>query len=266
MPMEYQTSTGLLGVGGHVVVDELVAALFDAGEVGVGVDQVDAIVKELCPVVGGDLVEVCDQFGALVGNDQRAGVAAFAEEDRLEVVERFLVVGELADEGVGVEPEELTLLVVVLSALPVRPRRCAAAQDAGGDGGVFGRAPLAAGFVVEISGGEGEHFAVLLLVLEAGAGGEDVSEVLRHALVDPEQVALLRGGEVGLIQPRRAPILAVPGVGELVGEQVGHAELVGVVGEVLLADTVIGGLAVFEAHAAGGVGKGQEQVVLRVVM
>ncbi len=151
------------GLGGLVGEDELVAALFDAGEVGVGVDGVDAVVHEGGPVVLDDLVEVGDELVAVVGDDERAGVAAFGEEDVEEVGEGLLVVGELADEGVGVEPEELALLVVVLAALPVGPGGVAAAEDAGGDGGVFGAAPLAAGLVVEVGGGDGEHVAVLVL-------------------------------------------------------------------------------------------------------
>jgi hypothetical protein len=116
-------------------------------------------------------MKVGDEFVAVVGDDERAGVSAFGEEDVEEVGEGFFVVGEFADRGVSVEPEELALLVVVLPAFPVGPRRVAAAKDAGGDGGVFGAAPLAAGLVVEIGGGRGEHVAVLLLVFEAGAGG-----------------------------------------------------------------------------------------------
>jgi len=68
-----------------------------------------------------------------------------------EVGEGLLVVGFLTDEGVGVEPEEFALLVVVLAALPVGPGGVAAAEDAGGDGGVFGRTPLAAGLVVKLA-------------------------------------------------------------------------------------------------------------------
>ena len=84
---------------------------------------------------------------------------------------------------------------------------------------------IAAGLVVELGGGEGEHVAVGGLGLEAGARGEDVAEVLRHALIDPEQRALLHLGEVVLVEVEGAAVLAVPGVGELVGEEVGVAEL-----------------------------------------
>jgi hypothetical protein len=54
-------------------------------------------------------------------------------------------------------------------------------------------------------------------------------------------------------------------VGELVGEQVGLGELVGVVGEALFADAVVGGLAVLEAFAAGDVREREEEVVDVVV-
>ena len=208
-----------------VLVDDLVAAAGDAVEVGVGVDEVDAVVDEAGPVVLDDVVEVGDELVAVVGDDERAGVAALAEEDVEEVGEGFLVVGELADLGVGVEPEELAFLVVVLAATPVGPGGTVGAEDAGGDGGVFGGTPVAAGLVVELRGGDGEDVAVGGLGLEAGARGEDVAEVLRHALIDPEQRALLHLGEVVLVEVVGAAVLAVPGVGELVGEEVGVGEL-----------------------------------------
>ena len=49
------------------------------------------------------------------------------------------------------------------------------------------------------------------------------------------------------------------------GEEIGVAELVGVVGEAFFAYAVVGGLAVLEALAGGGVGEGEEEVVLVVV-
>ena len=55
-------------------------------------------------------------------------------------------------------------------------------------------------------------------------------------------------------------------MGELVGEEVGLGELVEDVGEALLADAVVGGLAVLQAFAAGDVGEGEEEVVDVVVV
>ena len=215
-PSEYQTlgaapprpfaavQRGLLRGAGMVCVDELVAAALDAVEVGVGVDEVDAVVDEGGPVVGGDLVEVGDELLAVVGDDERAGVAALAEEDVQEVGEGLLVVGELADEGVGVEPEELAFLVVVLAATPVGPgrgrrragcwRRWRCLRWSASRGRACSREWRRRG-----RAGRG----TAAWVLEAGAGGEDVAHVLRHAFVDPEERALLQGGEVGLIEVGR---------------------------------------------------------------
>ena len=127
------------------------------------------------------------------------------------------------------------------------------------------RAPLAAGLVVQVAAESGEDVAVLLLRLEAGAGGEHVAQVLRHAFVDPEEGALLHLGEVVLVEVEGAAILAVPGVGELVGEEVGFGELMGVVGEAFFAYAVVGGLAVLEAFATGYVGEREKEVVDVVV-
>ncbi len=182
-----------------------------------------------------------------------------------EVGEGLLVVGELADEGVGVEPEELSLLSSPgrASSWPqagLPPRRMLAAMAVSSVG-----APVAAGLVVEVGGGGGEYVAILRLRLEAGARGEDVAEVLGHALVYPEQRALLHLVEVGLIEVEGAAVLAVPGVGELVGEKVGLNELMRVVREAFFSYAVVGGLAVLEAFAAGDVREREQEVVDVVV-
>ena len=137
--------------------------MLDTGEVGALVDQVDAVVQEGCPVIRHDLVQVVDELLTVVGDDERAGVTTLGQKDLQEVGEGFLVAGELADGHVGVEPEQFALLVVVLAALPVGPGGIAAAQDAGGDGGVVGAAPVAARLVVQVGGGERQHVAVLRL-------------------------------------------------------------------------------------------------------
>ncbi|MEA2261899.1 MAG: hypothetical protein QOJ51_4724 [Acidobacteriaceae bacterium] len=178
---------GALGGVGLVGVHEFVAAAPDAVEIGMRIDVVDALADEGGPVVLDDLVEVGDELVAVIGDDERAGVTAFGQEDVQEVGEALLIVGLLADESVGVEPEELSLLVVVLATTPVGPCGVASAEDAGGDGGVFGRTPVAAGLVIEVSSGHGEDVAILCLRLEAGARSEDVAEVLRHALINPEE-------------------------------------------------------------------------------
>ena len=58
-----------------------------------------------------------------------------------EISERFLVIGELPDQGVGIEPKQLAFLVVILPAAPVRPVRAAASQDTRSYGGIIGGSP-----------------------------------------------------------------------------------------------------------------------------
>ena len=76
-----------------ILVDDLEPPRVIAVEVGVGVDEVDAVVHEGGPVEGGYFVEVVDELFAVVGDDEWAGVAALAEEDVEEVGEGLLVVG-----------------------------------------------------------------------------------------------------------------------------------------------------------------------------
>ncbi len=104
------------------------------------------------------------------------------------------------------------------------------------------------------------------LGLEAGAGGEDVAEVLRHAFVDPEELSVLGLVEVGLIEAGGTAIFSVPGVSELVGEEIGVGELALGAGIGALGDAVVGGLAMLEAFATGDVREGEEEVVLVVVV
>jgi hypothetical protein len=88
---------------------------------------------------------------------------------------------------------------------------------------------------------------------------------LGHAFVDPEEGALLHLGEVGLIEVEGAAVFSVPGVGELVGEEVGFGELMRGIGESFFAYAVVGGLAVLEAFATGDVRERKEEVVDVVV-
>ena len=202
-----------------------------------------------------DFVEVFDELGAVVDDDLRAGVAALAEEDVEEVRERLLVVRQLTNLGVGIEPQELAFLVVILPATPVGPRLVASAKNACGNRGVVGGAPQSATFGVEVGGRGSEEIAVTGLRLEACACSEHVAEVLRHAFIDPEQLTLLGSREVRLVEVVWAAVLAVPRVRELVREQIGDAKLMHLVGEAVFANAVVGRLAVLETFAAGDVRK-----------
>jgi hypothetical protein len=88
---------------------------------------------------------------------------------------------------------------------------------------------------------------------------------LGHTFVDPEERAFLHLGEVVLVEVEGAAVFSVPGVGELVREEVGFGELMRGVGEALFAYAVVGGLAVLEAFAAGYVGEGEKEMIDVVV-
>ena len=77
---------GFAGVG-FVGVDELVAALLDTRNIRAWVEFVYAVVEECGPVIFDNLVEIGDELFAGVSDDERAGVAPFAQEDMLKVVE-----------------------------------------------------------------------------------------------------------------------------------------------------------------------------------
>ncbi len=174
--------------------------------------------------------------------------------------------GLLADGLVDLEPEEVAFAVVVDVATPVIEGAAGVVEDLRGGGGVLEIAPGAAGAsVVEVGGDGGEAVAEDLGAPDAGAGGEDVAEVVGEALIDPEEVALHGLLVVGRGEAGGAAILAVPGVGELVGEEVAFFGEGAFVDEGLLGDAVVGGLVVLEAEVGYLVGERDEEVVGVVV-
>jgi hypothetical protein len=100
---------------------------------------------------------------------------------------------------------------------------------------------------------------------DAGARGEDVAEVVGEALVDPEEIALHGLLVVGRGEAGGAAIFAVPGVGELVGEEVAFFGEGAFVDEGFFGDAVVGGLVVLEAEVGYLVGERDEEVVGAVV-
>ena len=156
--------------------------------------------------------------------------------------------------------------VVVGVAAPVIERAAGVVEDLRSGGGVLKIAPGAAGAgVVEVGGDSGEAVAVDLRAPDAGAGGEDVAEVVGEAFIDPEEIALHGLLIVGRGEAGGATILAVPGVGELVGKEVALFRERAFVDEGLLRDAVVGGLVMLEAEVGYLVGERDEEVVRGVV-
>ena len=202
------------------------------------IDFVDAVVQKRRPIVGDHGIQVLDQLVEIVCDDQWTRVSALAQKDLLKVAQRFLVLRQFADERVGIEPQQLTLLVVVLPAPPVHPRRIET-HHAGCDSGVLRGTPLAAGSVVQNRRGFCQPVAILRLRFKGRTRGQHVAQVLRHALVHPQQRALLRRREVRLVQSHGTAILPIPRVRKLVRQQIGLAQLVRVVGKSLFAHAVV---------------------------
>ena len=83
-------------------------------------DLADAIGEECAPVVGRHLVKGVHHFVEVVGLDHWPAVGLSVEEMR-EVVHRLLIVGLLADDGVGLKPDERAFIVIIDAAAFIHP-------------------------------------------------------------------------------------------------------------------------------------------------
>ncbi len=212
---------GVHVAGRLLLEDQAVAAALDAVERAARgrADRVQALAQEGGPVAS--LHPVQGRGHGLEGVGGRVPVAVLGAEEGLgEVVQRLLAAGLLADQGVGVEPDQRALAVVVLAALVAAPGLRPALADDGVVGGVLHGAPLAAGDVLEAGGGHGQDVQRLLLAHQTRAGGQDQTPVLRLALIDPQQGVLQRLVEVRRHLVGGAAPLAVPAVGVLVAQEV----------------------------------------------
>src|SRR5208337_5429797 len=100
--------------------------------------------EEACPVVGHDLVEGANEFlegvGLQLGAIIRTGVKETAE-----ILEGFLAVALVVDEGVNLEPQQLAFGVIVGAAPPVGPTAPAEGKAGHRVCGVLERPPSPSG-------------------------------------------------------------------------------------------------------------------------
>uniref|UniRef100_A0A0N4ZJK1 PE-PGRS family protein n=1 Tax=Parastrongyloides trichosuri TaxID=131310 RepID=A0A0N4ZJK1_PARTI len=170
-----------------------VAAAFEAVQrtARVGADRVQPLAQESGPVVRLHPVQRRGHIGEGVGG--RIPVAVLdAEEGPSEVVQRLLSACALADQGVGVQPDQRAFAVIVLAALIAAPRLRAALADDGVVGGVLHGAPLAAGDVLEAGGAHGQDVQRLLLGHQSGAGGSSAAARSDWASADRPGGAICR--------------------------------------------------------------------------
>ncbi len=143
-----------------------------------------------------------------------------AEERLGEIVDALGALGALANDLVDLDPDQHAFVIVFLVAAQVVVRLRAAVLEDRIVGGVFDRAPFAAGLDRIVAGRIGDLAEHRVLGLDARAGGEDVAPELVLPFVDPQQAVLHRRAVIGRPQIGRAAVLAVPAVVELVSDDV----------------------------------------------
>ena len=210
---------GLLISGLFLAVDQLPAAPFETVEGRRRRMAIEPLSEECLPVVRRNRVEGRHDIVEGVSDDLVAFVLD-AEKGAREIIEGAPVVRQLAQLGVDVEPQEHPLVVVIHGALPAREGQRPAAEDR-----LIGRvlqiAPQASRPVALVDRRDvGKRILRHLLRPEPGPGGQRDAPVLRLALIHPKQGVLHRYIEVGRPQIGRPAILAVPGVRQLMRQQI----------------------------------------------
>ncbi|MNJ45343.1 hypothetical protein D3C77_404320 [compost metagenome] len=196
---------------------------------------------------------------------RRPGAVVAAEEALGEVVQRLLPARRLADQGVGVQPDQQGLAVVVArTAHPRRIRVRGAVAEQVVVVCVLQRAPGAARLVVVEGRDLGEAGQDVGLGRQARTRRQHVAPVFRLAFIDPQQGVLGRDVVVGGQFVGGALALAVPGVDELVRQQADRAQALAPVGEEVGRDRVLGRAVMLQADAAQ-LGCGGHQEVVAVV-
>ena len=245
----------------RVAIDQPVAAGGDPIERRMRADPVHALVEVGRPVEGRDCVEGRDDVVESVGGDALIA-RVHAEEGAGEIVHRAAAAAKLSKPGIHLEPDQHAFRIIILAAHPARPGLRAARLDDRVVGRVDQRAPGAAGKGVVEGGGARELVEHVGGRHQAGARGEDIAPELRPPLVDPEQAVAHRHVVIGRPQVRRAAVLAVPAMGELVGQEVASRRARIPVGEIVARVAVLGRAQMLEPDPAELVGQRDEIFVL----
>src|SRR6185295_14176950 len=248
----------------RLVVDQPPAVRLDASERRPRLDLLDAVAEEAAPIERRDVVESGNDLVERVGTER--GLAALpAVEAAAEVVERAAALGLPADRGVGLQPDEDRFVVEVRAPPPGAPLPGRPIEDLRGHRGVRQRPPGPSRRMVETRRDEGDALAVVLRSPQAAAGGEQQAEVLRQALVDPEQLALHRLLVIGSRETRRPAVLAVPGMDVLVREERSEAAAPALVAQRLFEEPVVARFVVLESEMLHVVAQRDEPLIMPVV-
>ena len=108
----------------------------------------------------------------------------------------------------------------------------------------------------------GDEIGVGFRVAQTGTKRNQITEILIHALVDPQQVGLLRNLKVRRREIVRPAVLSVPRVRELVRHQVGVGDVGLRVRQKIIVRPIIARLVVLDALKRDRVAKGQQCVII----
>ena len=89
--------------------------------------RVHEVIQQRGPVVGRDLIQGADEVVESV-RDHRGRAALSTVESFAKIIERALIIGELADRGVDFEPDQLAFGIVVQAPPPILPSTRSKAQ------------------------------------------------------------------------------------------------------------------------------------------
>ena len=226
---------------------------------------VQALAQELAPAAGLHGLERRDDIVEAIAT-RHESVAANPVEGAGEVVDRALAAAHLADARIHVQPQQGALGVEVHAALVVRPGTGGVVQHLCFVSRVLQGAPGAASLAGHARGCRGQVVPVLLGRPQAGTRGQHFTQILRQALVHPQQFILHGGVEAGGEQSIGTAELAVPAVHVFVRQQACTGDVLVGIGEVFRFEAIIAALVVLEAEMAGVVGQREQEVVVAVVV
>ena len=207
------------------------------------------------------LRDVVDRIGQL------APVAVAHPEERAgEIVDRLPPARFLAQQRIDVHPDEQSLVVIILAALPAQPALRLALGDHRIVGGVEKVAPVPRGLRIVIRHDRGILIERVLLGDQPRPRLEHIAPELRLPLIDPQKRSAHRRAEIGRPQVRAAPELAIPAMGIFVRQQVAAARPFVPFREIARRHAVLGAAVMLQPDPAEPVGDREQEVVMVVML
>src|SRR5579872_1458243 len=131
-------------------------------------------------------------------------------EKTAEIVERLLPLTLLPDDRIDLQPDQLSLGIVIEAAPPALPVRPLQPQNLHRTGCIFERTPSAAGAIVEHGRCISQPFAILVWRRQPRPRRQNIAQILGQTFINPEQIAEHWILIISRDQARRTPIFSVP--------------------------------------------------------